>query len=28
MLLQPTAYRTSLTDIREGLPQFYGVRRV
>jgi peptide/nickel transport system substrate-binding protein len=28
MLFQPTAFRTSLTDIREGLPQFYGVRRV
>ncbi|HUD62872.1 MAG TPA: ABC transporter substrate-binding protein [Acetobacteraceae bacterium] len=28
MVLQPTAFRTSLTDIREGLPQFYGVRRV
>jgi peptide/nickel transport system substrate-binding protein len=28
MLFQPTAYRTSLTGIREGLPQFYGVRRV
>ncbi|MEJ0020204.1 MAG: ABC transporter substrate-binding protein [Acetobacteraceae bacterium] len=28
MLFQPTAYRTGLTDIREGLPQFYGVRRV
>jgi peptide/nickel transport system substrate-binding protein len=27
MLFQPTAYRTNLTDIREGLPQFYGVRR-
>jgi peptide/nickel transport system substrate-binding protein len=27
MVFQPTAYRTSLTDIREGLPQFYGVRR-
>jgi peptide/nickel transport system substrate-binding protein len=27
MLFQPTAYRASLTDIREGLPQFYGVRR-
>ena len=27
MLLQPTAFRTSLTGIREGLPQFYGVRR-
>jgi peptide/nickel transport system substrate-binding protein len=28
MVFQPTAFRTSLTDIREGLPQFYGVRRV
>ncbi len=28
MLYQPTAFRTNLTDIREGLPQFYGVRRV
>jgi len=28
MLFQPTAYRSNLTDIREGLPQFYGVRRV
>ena len=28
MLFQPTAFRASLTDIREGLPQFYGVRRV
>jgi peptide/nickel transport system substrate-binding protein len=28
MLFQPTAYRTSLTGIREGLPQFYGVHRV
>ena len=27
MLFQPTAYRSSLTGIREGLPQFYGVRR-
>ena len=28
MLFQPTAFRRDLTDIREGLPQFYGVRRV
>jgi len=28
MLFQPTAYRRDLTDIREGLPQFYGVRRM
>jgi peptide/nickel transport system substrate-binding protein len=28
MVRQPTAFRTSLTDIREGLPQFYGVRRI
>jgi peptide/nickel transport system substrate-binding protein len=28
MVFQPTAFRTSLTDIREGLPQFYGVRRI
>jgi peptide/nickel transport system substrate-binding protein len=28
MLFQPTAFRSNLTDIREGLPQFYGVRRV
>jgi ABC-type transport system substrate-binding protein len=27
MWLQPTAYRTNLTDIRRGFPQFYGVRR-
>jgi len=26
--LQPTAYRTSLADVRRGFPQFYGVRRV
>jgi len=24
---QPTAYRTSLTDVRRGFPQFYGVKR-
>jgi peptide/nickel transport system substrate-binding protein len=28
MLFQPTAFRRNLTDIREGLPQFYGARRV
>ncbi len=28
MLYQPTAFRNDLTDIHEGLPQFYGVRRV
>jgi peptide/nickel transport system substrate-binding protein len=28
MLFQPTAFRRDLIDIREGLPQFYGVRRV
>src|SRR3984885_10770271 len=28
MLFQPTAFRSDLADIREGLPQFYGVRRV
>jgi peptide/nickel transport system substrate-binding protein len=28
MLFQPTAFRRDLTDIREGLAQFYGVRRV
>jgi hypothetical protein len=28
MLFQPTAFRNDLTDIRDGLPQFYGVRRV
>lgn len=28
MLYQPTAFRNGLTDIHEGLPQFYGVRRV
>jgi peptide/nickel transport system substrate-binding protein len=27
MFFQPTAYHTSLTGIREGLAQFYGVRR-
>ena len=27
LYFQPTAYQTSLRDIREGLPQFYGVRR-
>jgi peptide/nickel transport system substrate-binding protein len=25
---QPTAFRTSLADVRGGIPQFYGVRRV
>jgi peptide/nickel transport system substrate-binding protein len=28
MLYQPTAFRNDLADIHEGLPQFYGVRRV
>jgi peptide/nickel transport system substrate-binding protein len=27
MYFQPTAFQTSLRDIRRGLPQFYGVRR-
>jgi peptide/nickel transport system substrate-binding protein len=27
LYFQPTAFQTSLRDIREGLPQFYGVRR-
>jgi peptide/nickel transport system substrate-binding protein len=27
LYFQPTAFRSSLRDIREGLPQFYGVRR-
>ncbi len=27
LYFQPTAYQSSLRDIREGLPQFYGVRR-
>ncbi len=25
---QPTAYRNSLTDVRDGYPQFYGVKKV
>jgi hypothetical protein len=25
---QPTAFRSSLRDVRDGWPQFYGVRRV
>jgi len=25
---QPTAFRSSLQDVRDGWPQFYGVRRV
>ena len=28
LYFQPTAYASSLTDIRNGLPQFYGVRRL
>lgn len=28
MWLPPTAYRSDLTDVRRGFPQFYGVRRV
>jgi peptide/nickel transport system substrate-binding protein len=28
LYFQPTAYRNDLRDIRDGLPQFYGVRRV
>jgi peptide/nickel transport system substrate-binding protein len=28
MYLQPTAFRTYLSDVRDGWPQFYGVRRV
>jgi peptide/nickel transport system substrate-binding protein len=24
---QPTAFRTTLKDVREGIPQFYGVKR-
>jgi peptide/nickel transport system substrate-binding protein len=27
LFFQPTAFQNSLRDIREGLPQFYGVRR-
>jgi peptide/nickel transport system substrate-binding protein len=27
LYFQPTAFQSSLRDIREGLPQFYGVRR-
>jgi peptide/nickel transport system substrate-binding protein len=28
LYFQPTAFQNSLSDVREGLPQFYGVRRV
>jgi peptide/nickel transport system substrate-binding protein len=27
MFFQPTAFQTSLRDVRQGLPQFYGIRR-
>ncbi len=27
MYFQPTAYHTRLTDVPEGIPQFYRVRR-